>query len=46
MVKKRTRAHGRRGSNRIQIVAELRNNLQGDKHKRMAIVPRRFLDIC
>jgi hypothetical protein len=28
-----------RGSNRMQIVAELRNNLQGDKHKREAIVP-------
>jgi len=42
--------HGRarmvlRGSNRMQIVAELRNNLQGDKHKRKAIVPRRFIDI-
>ncbi|MDH6168603.1 hypothetical protein M2282_003756 [Variovorax boronicumulans] len=34
------------GSNRMQIVAELRNNLQGDKHKRKAIVPRRFLGIC
>jgi len=29
----------------MQIVAELRNNLQGDKHKRKAIVPRRFIDI-
>jgi hypothetical protein len=35
-----------RGSNTIQIVAELRNNLQGDKHKREAIVPRRFIGIC
>jgi len=33
-----------RGSNRMQIVAELRNNLQGDNHKREAIVPRRFFD--
>ncbi|MDQ0016017.1 hypothetical protein J2W23_004418 [Variovorax boronicumulans] len=35
-----------RGSNRMQIVAELRNNLQGDNHKRKAIVFRRFLGIC
>jgi len=35
-----------RGSNRMQIVAELRNNLQGDNHKREAIVFRRFLGIC
>lgn len=36
-----------RGSNRMQIVAELRNNLQGDKRKRgNAIVPRRSIGIC
>ena len=36
-----------RGSNRMQIVAELRNNLQGDKHKRSnAIVPGREIGIC